>query len=74
MCEIGAKGIALSAIFAGLERRGGTLHAAFTGSAPADFRSGIEKGDDPQKFTFTPNKAGEYAIVCGVPSHVDAGM
>ncbi len=29
------------------ERQGGALHAAFAHSAPADFRSGIEKGDDP---------------------------
>ncbi len=56
------------------ERTGGTLQPAFAGSAPADFRSGIEKGDDPQTFTFTAEKAGEYAIVCGVPGHVDAGM
>jgi sulfocyanin len=56
------------------ERQGGALHAAFAHSAPADFRSGIEKGDDPQKFTFTADTAGEYAIVCGVPGHIDAGM
>ena len=56
------------------ERQGGPFHAAFAHSAPADFRSGIEKGDDPQKFTFTAEKAGQYAIVCGVPGHVDAGM
>jgi sulfocyanin len=56
------------------ERLGGTLHPAFAGSAPADFRSGIEKGDDPQKFSFTASQAGEYAIVCGVPGHIDAGM
>ncbi len=56
------------------ERLGGSLHPAFHGSAPADFRSGIEKGDDPQKFVFTASKAGEYAIVCGVPGHIDAGM
>ena len=56
------------------ERQAGTLHAAFAGSAPKDFRSGIEKGDDPQKFTFIARKAGKYAIVCGVPGHIDAGM
>ncbi len=56
------------------ERLGGALHAAFAHSAPADFRSGIEKGDDPQKFTFTAGKAGKYAIVCGVRGHIDAGM
>ncbi len=56
------------------ERQGGPFHAAFAHSAPADFRSGIEKGDDPQRFAFTASKAGLYAIVCGVPGHVDAGM
>jgi sulfocyanin len=56
------------------QRQGGSFVPAFTGSAPADFRSGIEKGDDPQTFTFTADKAGQYAIVCGVPGHVDAGM
>ena len=56
------------------QRQGGNLTAAFTGSAPADFRSGIEKGDDPQTFTFMPDKAGAYAIVCGVQGHIDAGM
>jgi sulfocyanin len=56
------------------QRQGGPFEPAFTGSAPADFRSGIEKGDDPQTFAFTADKAGEYAIVCGVPGHVDAGM
>jgi sulfocyanin len=56
------------------ERKAGSLSAAFTGSAAADFRSGIEKGDDPQTFSFTADKAGQYAIVCGVPGHDSAGM
>jgi sulfocyanin len=56
------------------ERTGGSLRPAFAGSAGADFRSGIEKGDDPQKFTFIADKAGQYAIICGVRGHVDAGM
>jgi len=50
------------------------VRAAFPGSAAADFRSGIEKGDDPQTFSFIASRAGEYAIVCGVPGHIDAGM
>lgn len=56
------------------ERQANSLHPAFTGSAGADFRSGIEKGDDPQTFLFTADKAGQYAFVCGVPGHDDAGM
>jgi len=56
------------------QRQGGMLQPAFTGSAPADFRSGMEQGDDPLTFTFTAGKAGQYAIVCGVPGHIDAGM
>jgi len=56
------------------QRQGGNLTPAFTGSAPADFRSGIEKGDDPLTFTFAADTAGEYAIVFGVPGHIDAGM
>jgi sulfocyanin len=56
------------------QRQSAPFSPAFKGSAPADFRSGIEKGDDPQTFTFTADKAGEYGIVCGVPGHVDAGM
>jgi plastocyanin len=56
------------------ERQAKSLHPAFTGSAGADYRSGIEQGDPPQTFTFTAGKAGQYAIVCGVPGHDDAGM
>jgi sulfocyanin len=56
------------------ERKAGTLHPAFAGSAGADFRAGIEKGDEPQIFTFHADKAGQYAIVCGVAGHIDLGM
>ena len=56
------------------ERQAGGFPPGFHGSAAADFRSGIEKGDDPQTFSFTVDKAGQYAIVCGVPGHDSAGM
>lgn len=56
------------------ERTSNKLQAAFKGSAPADYKSGIEKGDDPQTFSFAADKAGQYAVVCGVPSHAEVGM
>jgi sulfocyanin len=56
------------------ERQASSFHMAFTGSAGADYKSGIEQGDPPQTFTFPADKAGHYAIVCGVPGHDDLGM
>ncbi len=47
---------------------------AFQGSDPADFKTGIGKGAPAQEFTFTADKAGQYAVVCGVPGHASAGM
>ncbi len=56
------------------ERHAAIFHPAFTGSATPDYRSGIEKGDSAQSFSFTADKAGQYALVCGVPGHDDLGM
>jgi len=56
------------------ERKAAIFHPAFAGAATPDYRSGIERGDPAQGFSFTADKAGEYAIVCGVPGHDDLGM
>ena len=47
---------------------------AFSHSAVADYTSGIEAGDAPQSFTITASKAGQYALICGVPGHIKKGM
>ena len=75
MSFVAASGTPHSALIAPWdERQAKSLHPAFTGSAGADYRSGMEQGDPPQTFTFTAGKAGQNAIVCGVPGHDDAGM
>lgn len=47
---------------------------AFKGSTSPDNTSGIQAGSKAQKFTFTVDKTGKYAIVCGVTGHEAAGM
>jgi len=56
------------------ERQAAIFHPAFPGAATSDYRSGIEKGDSAQSFSFTADTAGHYAVVCGVPGHDDLGM
>ena len=46
---------------------------AFRGAQSPNPTRGITKGT-PQRFTFTANKVGTYAVVCAVPSHAVAGM
>ncbi len=56
------------------QRQASTFTPAFPDSASPDYKSGIAKGAPPQEFTFTADKAGRYALVCGVPAHDTAGM
>jgi sulfocyanin len=46
---------------------------AFRGAASPDDADGIMPGT-VQRFSFVANKAGTYAIVCGVSGHEGAGM
>jgi sulfocyanin len=56
------------------ERTGGPFSAAFPGSLMDKFETGIQSSDPPVEFSFTADKAGQYAMVCGVPGHATAGM
>jgi hypothetical protein len=56
------------------ERTSSKLTAAFPGAEPERYQVGIGKGQADEKFTFMANKAGQFAIVCGVPGHNAAGM
>jgi sulfocyanin len=46
---------------------------AFSGAETQNPTSGITKGTT-QRFTFTANKVGTYALVCAVPGHAVGGM
>jgi sulfocyanin len=46
---------------------------AFRGAGSRNPVSGIGKGKS-QRFSFTANKVGKYALVCAVPGHAAAGM
>jgi hypothetical protein len=48
--------------------------AAFPGSIGPKFVEGIVSTDGSVKFSFTADKAGQYAFVCGVPGHAAGGM
>jgi len=50
------------------------IQDAFPGSGVTGARSGYTQDDPPQHFTFTASSAGQYAIICAVPGHVDVGM
>ncbi|MBX6353100.1 MAG: hypothetical protein IRZ10_07160 [Thermoflavifilum sp.] len=52
----------------------GQFTPAFNGSTgPEDkFKSGVTS--EGESFSFTADKAGQYAMVCGVPGHAAAGM
>jgi sulfocyanin len=47
---------------------------AFTGSIPSDFMKGITKTSPATSVSFTADKAGQYALVCGIPGHAVGGM
>ncbi|WP_051662826.1 sulfocyanin-like copper-binding protein [Alicyclobacillus macrosporangiidus] len=52
----------------------GQFTPAFDGSVgdESQFKSGVTSAG--QKYSFTADKAGQYAMVCGVPGHAAAGM
>jgi sulfocyanin len=52
----------------------GNFPLAFPGSSTPDPAAGAASVKVPQVFTFTAGKAGQYAIVCGVPGHALGGM
>jgi sulfocyanin len=52
----------------------GSFVQAFPGSIGPKFTQGIMSTDPSLKFSFTANKAGQYAFVCGVPGHAAGGM
>ncbi len=54
----------------------GNFKAAFPSSAPSmtNFMNGITKSSAPMSVSFTANKAGQYALICGVPGHAISGM
>ncbi len=46
---------------------------AFPGASTKNPVSGLQFGDS-ESFTFTPDRTGQFRIVCLVPGHEDAGM
>jgi sulfocyanin len=56
------------------ERTAKTFTPAFPQAETPDYSAGIAKGQLAQHFSFVADKAGQYALVCGVPSHDVAGM
>jgi uncharacterized cupredoxin-like copper-binding protein len=46
---------------------------AFSGATTKDPVTGLQPGDS-ESFTFTPDRTGQFRIVCLVPGHEDAGM
>jgi len=56
------------------QKNASSFTPAFPGAATPDFKVGFAKGKPAESFTFTADKAGRYALVCGVPGHVAAGM
>lgn len=56
------------------DRQAMSFTPAFSGSIPKNFSMGITKGNPPMTFSVDANKAGKYAIVCGLPGHATGGM
>jgi len=54
--------------------RAGNFPLAFPGSSTPNTSAGEANVKTAQTFSFTANKAGTYAIVCGVPGHAIGGM
>jgi sulfocyanin len=52
----------------------GNFPPAFPGASTPNPAAGAAKVKVPQVFSFTASKAGQYAIVCGVPGHALGGM
>ena len=64
-----------SAVFTPDSKKNRNSHfpLAFKGATSPDPTSGITSGTT-QRFAFTASRTGTYALVCGVPGHVAAGM
>jgi sulfocyanin len=56
------------------QREGEDFTPAFQGSEPKEYAVGIGKGQPKEEFTFKADRTGQYAVVCGVPGHAEAGM
>ncbi len=52
----------------------GNFPLAFPGSASPNAAAGAANLKAPQTFSFVASKAGQYALVCGVPGHAAGGM
>jgi sulfocyanin len=52
----------------------GNFKPAFAGAIPSNFANGITKSNPATSFSFTADKAGQYALVCGIPGHATGGM
>ncbi|GMA52273.1 hypothetical protein GCM10025857_36300 [Alicyclobacillus contaminans] len=61
--------------FSERESPNGSFTPAFRGSTgPADkFQAGVPE-NQPYSFSFVADKAGQYAMVCGIPGHAAGGM
>ncbi len=56
------------------QRTASAFTPAFPNAKTPDYVAGISEGAPAQEFSFTADKAGKYALVCGVPGHDTAGM
>ena len=56
------------------QREGYEFTPAFPGSDPKDYGVGFGKGSPKDEYSFKADQTGQYAIVCGVPGHAEAGM
>jgi hypothetical protein len=54
--------------------KAGNFLLAFPGSATLNPTAGLDNLRKPEVFGFRADKAGMYAVVCGVPGHALAGM
>lgn len=69
-------GLPHSAVITPYADRGlpGNFPLAFPGASTPNPAAGAVGVKAPQVFSFTASKAGQYAIVCGVPGHAIGGM
>jgi len=56
------------------QREGEDFTPSFAGSDPKDAAVGIGKGAPKVEYTFRADRTGQYAVVCAVPGHAEAGM
>lgn len=53
---------------------GSGVTVAFPGAVTPSFITGISSTRDPVQFRFSPDEAGRYWVLCGVPGHARGGM